>query len=124
MWYEIAANLIALVHFAFLAFVVFGAILGRRSRLWRYTHVAAMTYGALIEIFYWYCPLTYVEQYLRRASGRGSYDEPFIAHYLNQIIYLEVPQWSLILAAVLVLGTNLTLYTYWSYRRKRSAHLR
>ena len=124
MWYEIAANLTALLHFAFLAFVVFGAILGRRSRPWRYAHLAAMTYGVLIEVFYWYCPLTYVEQYLRRASDGESYEEPFIIHYLNEIIYLEVPQWSLILAAVLVLGTNVTLYGYWSYRRNHAPQVR
>src|SRR3989304_10376805 len=106
MGYEIAATLTALAHFAFLAFVVLGAFRGRRSRPWRYLHWASMTYGILVEVFYWYCPLTYVEQYLRRRAGRGSFEEPFIAHYLNQLIYLQVPQWRLIAAAVVVLGVN------------------
>ncbi|MBI4463168.1 MAG: DUF2784 domain-containing protein [Acidobacteria bacterium] len=76
-------------HLAFLAFVVFGAFLGHPSRFWRYTHIGSMVDGVLIEVFYWYCPLTYVEQYLRRKARRGFYEESFIAHYLNPWIYVE-----------------------------------
>ena len=118
MLYEIAANLIALIHLTFLAFVIFGAFLGRSSGFWRSLHLGCMVYGVLIEVFYWYCPLTYLEQYLRDKAGRGAYEEPFIAHYLNQLIYLNVPQWSLILAAVVVLGVNLGLYLRWSRPQK------
>ncbi|MBI3934829.1 MAG: DUF2784 domain-containing protein [Acidobacteria bacterium] len=118
MWYEVAADLIAVVHLGFLAFVVLGAILGRHNRWWRLVHIAAMAYGVLIEVFYWYCPLTYLEQYLRRLAGRGIYEEAFIAHYLNKIIYVNVPQWSLILAALVVLGANLGLYIHLWQRRQ------
>jgi hypothetical protein len=78
-----------------------------------------MAYGVLIEIFDWYCPLTYVEQYLRMKSGRGIYHEAFIAHYVNRFIYLDVPQWSLIVVASIVLATNLGLYSYWWRRPGR-----
>ncbi|HWP84711.1 MAG TPA: DUF2784 domain-containing protein [Terriglobia bacterium] len=112
MAYEVAANLVAILHFAFLAFVVFGVALGRRSRIWRAVHIAAMLYGVAIEVFYWICPLTSLEQYLRQQAGRGSYEEPFIAHYLNKIIYLEVSQGALIIAALAVLGLNGGYYLY------------
>ena len=84
-------------------------------------HLAAMAYGLLVEVFYWYCPLTYLEQLLRERSGHGSYEEPFIVHYLNRLIYLEVPQWSLILAALLVLATNLALYAYWAFGHRKAS---
>ena len=116
MWYQWAANLTAIVHLAFLIFVVFGAVLGLRHRGWRWAHLGAMVYGVAIEVFYWYCPLTYVEQYLRERSGSGSYTEPFIAHYLNTFIYLDVPQWTLILAAIVVLLINCSLYLWWRPR--------
>jgi hypothetical protein len=112
VWYEAAANLTAVVHLAFLAFVVFGAVLGRRYRGWRYLHFAAMAYGVAIEVFYWYCPLTYLEQYLRRRAGRGFYDEPFIAHYINKIIYLDVCQGLLIFVATAVLIVNCLIYVH------------
>ena len=117
MIYEIAADLTALAHLTFIAFVIFGAMLGRRSRAWKALHLACMGYGVLIEVFYWYCPLTYLEQYLRTKAGRGSYQDAFIAHYLNRLIYLNVPQWSLILAAAIVLSVNLGFYIYWSRHR-------
>ena len=116
MWYEIAAALTALVHLAFLAFVVFGAFLGRRRRAWKYVHIGAMGYGVAIEVFYWYCPLTLIEQYLRRRAGRGYYEEPFIAHYINQIIYLDVSQAALIAASIVVLAINTLLYIHWARR--------
>lgn len=121
MWYSLAANLTALIHAAFLGFVVFGTVLGRRHRWWRYAHIASMTYGVLIEVFYWYCPLTVVEQHLRRLAGGPSYDEPFIAHYLNRFIYVDLPQWSLIAAASVVLAVNAGLYLYWARWGRSSA---
>ena len=116
MWYEVAADLTAVLHLTFIAFVIFGGFLGYRSRGWRAAHLLAMGYGVLIEIFYWYCPLTVLEQYLRDRSGHGSYTDPFIAHYLNKIIYLDVPQGMLIGAAVLALGVNAGLYIFWSHQ--------
>lgn len=113
MAYELAAGLTALAHFAFILFVIFGALLGRRKRVWRYLHLASMVYGVMIEVFYWYCPLTYLEQYLREKAGADSFEEGFITHYLNKLIYLNAPQWSLILAAAVVLVVNLGFYIYW-----------
>lgn len=113
MFYDIAADLTALVHLTFIAFVIFGAVLGRRGHVWKILHLGCMAYGVMIEVFYWYCPLTYLEQYLRTKAGRGTYQDAFIAHYLNQLIYLDVSQWSLILAAAIVLGVNVVLYVHW-----------
>ena len=121
MWYGLAADFIALVHLTFIVFVVFGAVLGRRHRWWRLAHIGAMVYGLLIEIFYWPCPLTDVEQYLRHRADQASYKEPFIAHYLNKIIYVDVPQWALILAAIVVLGVNSGFYFH-SWRREKLLH--
>lgn len=118
-WYELAADLTALAHAAFVALVIFGALLGRSSRFWRIAHIFSMTYGVLIEIFYWNCPLTLLEQFLRLRAGQGMYSESFIAHYVNQLLYLDVPQWSLIAGAAAVLGTNLALYLIWSRGRHR-----
>jgi hypothetical protein len=120
MLYEVAANLTAVVHLAFIAFVIFGAVLGRRHRTWKYLHIGAMAYGVAIEIFYWACPLTYLEQYLRRQAGHGIYDEPFIAHYLNRIIYIEASQEMLIAAVIVVVLMNTFLYVRWA-RHPRSS---
>ena len=116
MWYEVAADVVAVLHFAFIAFVLFGAVLGLRSGWWRAAHLTATAYGVLIEVFYWYCPLTLIEQWLRRRAGRGGYGEPFMAHYINRIIYIDIPQWLLIAAATMVFLINSALYIH-AWRR-------
>jgi uncharacterized protein DUF2784 len=118
--YEAAADITAVAHLTFIVFVVFGALAGRRSRAWMALHLTSMGYGILIEVFYWYCPLTVLEQYLRRKAGRGEYSEAFIAYYVNRLIYLDAPQWSLILAAGIVLAVNMGLYLYWWRNRARA----
>ena len=120
MGYELAADLTALIHLAFIAFILFGAFLGRRSRPWRIAHIGCMSYGIVVEAFSWYCPLTYLEQYLRRKAGRGLYEEPFITHYLNQLIYPDVAPWSLVVIAIVVLLANLAFYFVWFRRPGRT----
>ncbi len=124
MLFEIAADITALAHLTFILFVIFGAALvhrslGRRRRVWMALHLASMAYGVMIEVFYWYCPLTVIEQFLRRKAGRGEYNDAFIAHYVNKLVYLDAPQWSLVLAAAIVLVGNLGIYFYWWRRAGR-----
>ncbi len=121
MIYGLAAGLAALAHLTFIAFIVFGAIWGRRSKPWRTLHIGCMIYGVGIEVFQWICPLTYVEKYFRDRAGAGVYEESFLIHYINRLIYIELPQWLLIVAAVAVLLANGWLYSRWSRRSARVA---
>ncbi len=57
MFYWIAANLLVLLHFAFVCFVVFGAFLVLKWRWTVYLHIPAAVWGALIEYQGWVCPL-------------------------------------------------------------------
>jgi hypothetical protein len=101
------------LHFVFVVFVIFGALLvGKHPRL-RYPHWTSLSYGLLVEVFNWYCPLTLLEQYLRARAGRGAYERSFLVHYLDQLIYWDVPQWVLL---------SLAKYydTFWS--RQTSLH--
>ena len=108
--YRLAADLSVLVHLAFITFVIFGALLvGKHPRL-RYLHWASLFYGLLVEVFNWYCPLTLLEQYLRTRLGRGAYERSFVVHYLDQLIYWDVPQWVLITGAVVVAALNIAFY--------------
>lgn len=75
---------VALIHFAFILFVAFGGFLVLRWRKVAWLHAPAVIWGVLIEIFPWTCPLTSVENALRRGSA---YHDDFIAHYLFRVIY-------------------------------------
>ena len=110
MGYRLAIEAVVVAHFLFILFVVFGAVVAWKYALLRWLHLASMTYGVLIEIFHWVCPLTLLEIELRRQGGLSYYDDSFISHYLKQIIYLDAPRQSLIVGAVVVMTVNIGLY--------------
>jgi len=87
MWYRVAADLVVAVHLLFICFVVGGAFLAWRWPwvIWVYLPVAV--YGALVEFIGFTCPLTPLENYLRRRAGEAGYRGGFIAHYLLRVIY-------------------------------------
>jgi hypothetical protein len=74
---------VAVLHFAFIVFVAFGGFLVMRWRKVALIHLPAVAWGVLLELFQWTCPLTSVENALRRRA----YSEGFIEHYLFRVIY-------------------------------------
>lgn len=80
------ADLVVLIHFGFILFVIFGGFLALKWRKLIWLHLPAAIWGALIEFFGWICPLTNFENRLRSASG-GSYANGFIEHYIIPMIY-------------------------------------
>jgi hypothetical protein len=98
------------LHFAWIVFVVSGAFFLRRRRRWKWIHLAAIVYSVAIEVYGWICPLTYVEQWFWTKAGIESYEGSFVTHYLERIIYLQAPQWLLVILAVALLVLTSTLY--------------
>jgi hypothetical protein len=50
-------------------------------------HLPVALWGALIEFVGWICPLTPLENALRRSAGDAGYGGGFVEHYLLPIIY-------------------------------------
>mgnify|MGYP001817713611 CR=1 FL=1 len=114
---KLAADLVVVVHFAFIAFVVVGGLLvlkwGRVSLL----HLPCVAYAALLEFCGWICPLTPLEQHLRTAAGQAGYAGGFIDHYLVKIIYPPgLTAGMQVGLGVLVLVVNAGIYA-WVIRR-------
>lgn len=87
MVYRLLADAVLLVHLAFILFVVFGALLVlRRPRLLP-LHLLAAAWGFGIELLGAICPLTHVENHMRRLAGESGYSGGFIDHYLLPLIY-------------------------------------
>ncbi|OQX18784.1 MAG: hypothetical protein BWK76_06510 [Desulfobulbaceae bacterium A2] len=114
------ANLVLVLHLAFIAFVVGGGLLvWRRPRL-AWLHLPAVAWGALVELTGWFCPLTTLEDRLRgNALGQ---DAGLIDRLLTSLIYpaglTREIQWGLGLA---VLALNLLVYgLVWRRHRRRS----
>ncbi|MGY6275143.1 DUF2784 domain-containing protein [Methylomonas sp. MgM2] len=118
MFFRVAADGVLLLHLAFIVFVVFGAGLVFRWRWLLVLHLPAAIWGIVIELTGGVCPLTYLENDLRRAAGQAGYSEGFIEHYLLSIIYPEglVPGTQIVLAGI-VFGVNLLAYGGLVYHR-------
>lgn len=87
MLYHILADLVAIGHLAFIIFVLLGGLLAFRWRWTPWMHLPAAAWGAAVEFWGWYCPLTPLENYLRQAAGSGEYSGGFIERYLLPVIY-------------------------------------
>lgn len=87
MIYRLLADAVVLLHFAFLAFVVLGGLLVLRWRKVAWLHLPVVAWGAFVEMFLHYCPLTPLENWLREQAGHGSYGGGFIDHYIVPMIY-------------------------------------
>ena len=66
-----------------------GRLLAARWRRLVWIHLLAAFWAAIVEFFGWVCPLTPLENWLRRRGGQGGYPSDFIAHYVLPILYPE-----------------------------------
>ena len=83
MLYGIAADLLVVVHLAFVAFVVLGGFVAPRWPRLAWFHLPAVAWGVGIELTGAICPLTPLEQWPRIEAGAVGYEGDFIAHYTS-----------------------------------------
>ncbi|MBZ5615876.1 MAG: DUF2784 domain-containing protein [Acidobacteriia bacterium] len=115
-----AAAGVLVLHLLFILWVAFGALFTRRRPLLRWFHITSLIYGSLLEILEWPCPLTPMENWLRGRARIPTYQGGFLLHYLDALVYPDVPQSLLVLCAVAVCLFNLGLYAV-RFRRRRVA---
>jgi hypothetical protein len=115
MIYRILADGVVVIHFLWIVFLVFGGLLGTRNRTVRIFHIPGLAFAFVIQVSGWYCPLTDLEVWLRSRQAEGaSYHGSFIIHYIERLVYVEVPHWSII-----VLTVMLCVFNGWLYLRRR-----
>lgn len=123
MLFTILAELVLVLHATFIVFVVLGALLVIRWPRVIWAHLPACAWGALIEFRGWLCPLTPLENWLRRSGGGTGYTTGFMEHYLAPLVYPAglTPGIQIFLGfAVVLINAVLYLYVY-RVRRARAA---
>lgn len=85
--FRAAADLVVVVHAAFVLFVVLGGLLVVRWPRLAWVHVPAAAWGVLTELAGWICPLTPLENHLRERSGMSTYQGEFVEHYVLPLLY-------------------------------------
>ena len=114
MLYRALADLVLVVHFAFVLFVVFGGLLALRWPRLAWVHIPVALYGALIEFVGFICPLTPLEIWLRRRGGEAGYEGGFIEHYITAAIYpTGLTREVQVVLGTAVLVLNAIVYFFW-----------
>jgi uncharacterized protein DUF2784 len=115
---QLLADLIVVIHLLFIVFVALGGLLALRWRWVPWLHLPAAAWGGFVELTGRICPLTPLENQLRRAAGSAGYDGDFIEHYLLPVIYPAglTREIQFGLAALLVV-LNAVIYTIFWRRR-------
>jgi hypothetical protein len=117
MLYRVFADLIVLVHLAFVLFAVLGGLLVLRWKRCAWLHVPTVLWAALIEFAGWVCPLTPLENWLRERGGVTAYQSGFVEHYILPLLYPAVLTRRLqIVLGLFVLGINVGIYGWVLYR--------
>jgi len=116
---SLLADLVLVGHLAFVAFALFGALAALRWSWAPLLHLPTVAWSAYIELSAGICPLTSLENALRRAAGEAGHPGSFVQHYLLPIVYPPGlgPRAQLWLAAGLLL-LNALLYSYAFARRR------
>jgi hypothetical protein len=118
--YGLAADLVVVLHLAFVLFVVLGGLLALRWPRLAWVHLPVAVYGALIELVGWICPLTPLESWLRQAAGETGYQGGFVEHYLLPVLYPRALTAGLQLTlGLLVILVNAAIYAAVLSRRRR-----
>jgi hypothetical protein len=117
---HLAAAAVLLIHFAFILFVILGALLALRWKWMPLVHLSTVAWGVYVELSGRICPLTELENYFRHRAGLAGYSDSFIEHYLLNIIYPAglTRNIQFILGGI-VLGCNIAIYAWLSIRRAR-----
>ena len=87
VWAGALADLVLVLHLTFILYAITGGLLALRFRRAAWLHLPMLAWAALTQFLGWICPLTPLENGLRRLAGRAAYGGSFIEHYLVPIVY-------------------------------------
>jgi hypothetical protein len=110
MTYRILAEIVLAFHLAWIVWVITGAYFTRNRSFLAAFHIASLIWGLLVELGPWPCPLTLVEEFFEERAGIDPYHGGFLVHYLDSIVYPNLPESFLIAAGVAVCVVNLLVY--------------
>lgn len=121
MIWRALADAVLVVHLAFTVFVGVGGLLVLRWPRAAWVHVPAAAWGAAIMFGGWICPLTPLENHLRRLGGEAGYEGGFIDHYVASLLYPEgLTRGFQIGVGLFVLAINGFVYGRLLLRRRRA----
>jgi hypothetical protein len=122
MYYLLLAELVVVIHFGFVVFVVLGGFLIFHWRKVLWLHVPAVLWSAWIELSGRICPLTPLENWFWIKGGQSAYPDDFVGNYILPLIYPEsLTRVIQIVLAAIVIFVNVLVYGYIFLIRKKKS---
>ncbi|HSC55554.1 MAG TPA: DUF2784 domain-containing protein [Nitrospira sp.] len=118
MGYSFLADLLVVLHMAFVLFVLFGGLLTVKWPRALWLHLPAVAWGALVEFTGWFCPLSSYEYSLRMQGGESADQGDFVSRWFLPVLYPDflTPRIQVAFGG-LILVMNVTIYA-WIWRRR------
>jgi hypothetical protein len=101
--YRVLADIILVIHFAIVLFVIFGLLLTLiglamrwawvRNFWFRLAHLIAIGVVAAQTWCDVMCPLTTLEGYWRIKAGQSAYEKSFMEDWVGDLIFYDFPSW-------------------------------
>jgi len=118
MLYKVLADIVVFVHFLWILFIILGVFWGMRNQKVKVIHIFALAFAIIIQAFNWYCPLTHLEAWLRaKHDPTLSYTGSFIPHYVEKIVYIELPPSLIFVLSIFLVGISSWIYLKRKKRR-------
>jgi hypothetical protein len=119
--YAALAALIVFAHLVFVVFATLGGVLALRWPRVAWVHLPAAAWAAFVEFTGRLCPLTPLENALRRRAGLEDYSGDFVAHYVFPVLYPEgLTREAQMAIGAFVLVLNAIAYTFVLRSRRRA----
>jgi hypothetical protein len=120
---RIAASLVLLLHFAIVAFAVFGGFAILVDSRWAWVHVPIVIWSSVVNLAGWTCPLTPLENRFRAAATGAGYEGGFVEHYIGALVYPGgMPRRRELVAGVAIAFWNGLLYGFIIWWISRGDH--
>ncbi|MBN1104030.1 MAG: DUF2784 family protein [Deltaproteobacteria bacterium] len=87
------ADLVILIHLLWILFLAVGFVFVLKRSKVAYIHAGGLLLSLVLNAFGWYCPLTYLENYLCSSKDICVvYHTPFLVKTLEYVVYPDVPE--------------------------------
>lgn len=117
---RLLADMVLLLHVAFILFALSGGliILWKRWVVW--IHLPVLLWASVVNLAGWTCPLTPLENALRALAGQVGYEGGFVEHYVVPLVYPDVMFRDLeMVSGLAVLACNVLTYAFVIHRIRR-----
>ena len=119
--YELAVDIVLIIHFLFILFVIFGALLFFVAKKIVFIHIPSIIWGSYIELTNSISPLTYLENCFLHKANLTTYPEGFIQNYLVPIVYpVSLTKDLQIYLGIALMVINIVIYAFIFNKMKKN----